>query len=141
MKRKIVVIDSSVAIKWINRQNELLIEQANKILQEVQFEKTEIAAPELSKYEIGNAMLRKKITLLEAKVALEKLYDIPIRFISLDLELATRSLEIASENKITYYDASFLALAEKLKAVLVTDNPKHQKIPGKKIKVVALKDY
>ena len=41
---------------------------------------------------------------------------------------------------MTYYDASFIALAKQEDAILVTDNPKHQtKISG--VKVVPLGEY
>lgn len=41
---------------------------------------------------------------------------------------------------ITYYDASFLSLAEQLGAVLVTENVKHQ-VKSSQVKVIPLKDY
>lgn len=49
-------------------------------------------------------------------------------------------LNQVNETNITYYDASFIALAKLENAQLVTDNPKHQ---GKttEVKVIALQDY
>lgn len=41
---------------------------------------------------------------------------------------------------ITFYDAVFMVLTERLEATLVTANPKHQK-QFDKVKVVNLKDY
>jgi predicted nucleic acid-binding protein len=41
---------------------------------------------------------------------------------------------------MTYYDASFVALARIENAVLVTDNPKHQ-AKQLAVKVISLKDY
>lgn len=142
MKKKILILDSSVIVKWLNSQNETFLEQADKILKQVEKGKAEIIVPELVKYEIGNAILNKKLTLPETKSCLATLYAIPISFIPLDLETAQRTMEIASQLNITYYDASFLSLAEKWEAVLITDNPKHQKksIRGK-VKVIAIKDY
>ena len=58
----------------------------------------------------------------------------------MDKVVVDTSVEIAESAGITYYDASFMALAKQEKATLVTDNPKHQrKIQG--IKVIALKNY
>ncbi len=53
---------------------------------------------------------------------------------------AESTYKIGQELNITYYDASFLSVAQQLGASLVTDNIKHQ---GKstKVKVIPLKDY
>ena len=127
-------------VKWLNSQNEDHLEQANKILQELQDGSTIFLAPELSRYEIGNALLRKKLILSQALDSLTTAYSLPVQFVSETPQLAFETYKIANEAQITYYDAAFLALAELENAVLVTDNLKHQ---GKSsaIKVVALKNY
>lgn len=50
------------------------------------------------------------------------------------------ALEIATEMKITYYDAVFVALAEKLGATLVTASPKHH-VKNRRVRVVPLDSY
>lgn len=140
--RKQVVVDSSVIIKWVNSQDENLLKHADNILKDTEKEKIEIFAPELAKYEIGNALLNKKMELSTTKVSLSTVYAIPITFIPLDEVSAKHTMEIAWKSGITYYDASFIALAEKLKAEIITDNPKHlKKSLTTEAKVVALKDY
>lgn len=136
-----LVLDSSVLVKWITSQDEELIKEARKILRRFQEGKIKVFVPELTKFEIGNALWKKQIPLSEVSFDLELFYDFPVEFISWDLVLGKKTAEIATENKITYYDAAFIALAEKYKAVLVTDNPKHQKIRSAGVKIVALKDY
>lgn len=137
---KIVVVDTSVIVKWLNRDNERLLEQADKVFQDGESGKIEIFAPELSKYEAGNSLLYKKLDVLMVKVAIEAIFRIPMAFVPLDEQLAKSALEIAVEEKITYYDATFMALAKKFDAVLITDNIKHQK-SASGVKVIALKDY
>lgn len=139
--KSLVVIDSSVAVKWLNRKEEDLLIQADKILKDVEEGKIYILMPELAKYEVGNALLNKGPDLPLINLALEKFHDIPVQFVIEDLESAKLTMEIAYKNKITYYDASFLALAETFHATLITDNPKHQKqkIPG--VKVISLRNY
>lgn len=138
--QKILVIDSSVVVKWLNQKDEDNLNEADKIFSDGRSGKVDLVLPELVKYEVGNALLFKGIDLPEAKLSLSALYTIPISFFSMDFELAARTLEIALEAKITYYDATFVALVEKLDATLITDNPKHQaKIKG--VKVQALRDY
>jgi len=139
--KKLVVIDSSVTVKWVNRKEEEFLSQADLILKDVEKGKIHILMPELGKYEVGNALLNKGSEPALITLALEKFYDIPIQFVSEDLELAQSAIETARRYKITYYDASFISLAEKLHADLVTNNPKHQKKKIAGLKVISLKDY
>ena len=137
-----LVLDSSVLVKWVTSNNEELVKEARDILRFTQKQKVKIFVPELTKFEVGNALWKKDIVYSEAAFDLELFYHFPIEFVSWNKELAKRTLAIAIHEKITYYDASFIALAEDLKATLVTDNPKHQKKSlASKIKVVALKEY
>jgi predicted nucleic acid-binding protein len=137
---KSIVVDSSVTVKWINQEEEKLLEQADKLLMDVRSGSVSLLAPELSKYEIGNALLRKNLELEQAYVSLGTIYQLPITFVPESEELSRKTYKIASEYGVTYYDASFIALAEQQGAVLVTDNFKHQ---GKTqtFNVIALKDY
>jgi len=141
MKKKQVVIDSSVAVKWFNNKDEDNLKQADKILKDLEEENIEIFMPEISKHEILNALLYKKLSLSLIKTSLLTLYSMPIKFVPLDSDLATETVEIAYKNKITFYDACFLSLAKKLKGELVTDNVKHQGKNVKDIKVIELKNF
>lgn len=67
-------------------------------------------------------------------------YSLPVEFVVETKELAQEAYRIAHVANITYYDASFLALAKQEKAALVTDNPKHQK-KIKEVKVIPLAEY
>ena len=137
---KPLVIDSSVSVKWVNQINEELLEQADKLLADTQAGLVILLAPELSKYEIGNALIKKKLDLYKAFESLGTVYQLPITFVPETENLANQTYQIAQQTGITYYDASFMALAKQENAVLITDNTKHQ---GKTqdIKVIPLKDY
>ncbi|MEK7633480.1 MAG: type II toxin-antitoxin system VapC family toxin [Patescibacteria group bacterium] len=141
MKKKHIVVDSSVAVKWFNTKDEDNLEQADKILKDLEEEKIEIFMPEISKYEITNALLYKKLSLSLIKTSLSTLYSMSIKFVPLDSDIATETIEIAYKNKITFYDACFLSLAKKIKGELVTDNIKHQRKNIENIKVIELKDF
>lgn len=138
---KKIVSDSSVTVKWINQIDEQLLEQADKLLEDARAGVVNLLAPELSRYEIGNAILKKKLDLAKALESLATSYQLPITFISESEELAKETYKIAQEQGITFYDASFMALAKDQNADLVTDNPKHQdkKISG--LSVTPLKNY
>lgn len=135
-----IVVDSSVILKWLSTENEKHIEQSQRILQNAIEQKVRLITPHLAHYEIGNALIRKTLELPPALDALVATYNLPLTFVPETSNLAVSSFEIACKNKITYYDASFIALAKQEKAILVTDNPKHQ-AKQKEVKVVSLKDY
>ena len=136
-----LVIDSSVIVKGLNQQDEEHLVQADKIMKDLEENRIIIFAPELAKYEIGNALLmRKMLTAKDEVISLNTFFTLPIQFINLSEELACETYKIAQETNITYYDACFIALAKQENAVLVTDNPKHQG-KNKKIYVISLSDY
>lgn len=136
-----LIIDTSVAVKWLNRDNEKNIDQADKILKKAKDERIELLAPELIKYEIGNVLLvGKKIANKDVKYLFSIFYSLPITFVTESEDLARETFLLGYDLGITYYDASFLSLARQYNATLVTENIKHQ---GKTsdIKVISLKDY
>ncbi|TSC85307.1 MAG: Uncharacterized protein G01um101416_929 [Microgenomates group bacterium Gr01-1014_16] len=135
-----VVPDSSVIVKWVNQDNELNLDQADKLLNDVRVGKVELLAPELAKYEVGNALIKKGIADVHAFQSLGTVYSLPIRFMSETEALADETYQMARKAGLTYYDASFAALVKQEGAALVTANPKHQtKIVG--VKVISLEDY
>jgi predicted nucleic acid-binding protein len=138
---KKLVIDSSVIVKWLHEEDEQFLEQAKQILDDVRDNDLVLIAPELAKYEVGNALLSgKKVSLDEVSILFDSLYSLPLQFIEQSSEIALETYKIAQKSGNTYYDASFMALAQKEKAILITDNIKHQ---GKTadIKVLPLSDY
>lgn len=138
---KLIIVDSSVIVKWLHKEDELYLKQADKIINEAQNKAATLLAPELAKYEVGNALLfSKKLSLKDANTILSSFYLLPIQFIFMSKDLANETYKIALESGITYYDASFVALAKRENATLVTDNPKHQ-AKQLRIKVISLKEY
>lgn len=137
---KTIVVDTSVSVKWINQIDELHIDESNKLLKDAQAGAVNLLAPELLKYEIGNALLKKNLDSSNAYNSLGTVFQLPITFVSQTESLALESYKVAQETGVTYYDASFMALARQEGATLVTDNIKHQ---GKSadVSVLALKDY
>ncbi len=136
-----VVVDTSVITKWLNQSNEENIDKADKIMESALKGEIELLAPELAKYEYGNVLLKgKQLTPQEADISLDTAYSLPITFVSESKDLAKETYNLAHKLEITYYDASFLSLAKKYNAVLITENTKHQgKSP--KFKVKSLQDY
>lgn len=136
-----LIIDTSVAVKWLNQDNEEHIEKADKILEDARDGKVELFAPELLKYEVGNALLfGKKISGNDIKDLMNIFYSLPITFVPENRYLANETYILAQNLSITYYDASFISLAKQNGAILVTENIKHQ---GKSVDIVvkSLREY
>ncbi len=122
-----LVIDTSIIIKWLNKNNELHTKNADAILEDVRQNKVELITPELCKYEVGNVLIYgKKLNISDASIAFETFYSLPITFISESEKLAKETYNFAFNCKVTYYDAAFMSLAKQYNATLVTDNIKHQ---------------
>ena len=117
IKMTLLVIDTSVAVKWLNQDNEGNIDKANEILEDVKDGRIELLAPELLKYEIGNALLfGKKIATEDIKDLMSIFYSLPIAFVTAGQDFANSTYVLAKTLKITYYDASFLTVAKQYNA-------------------------
>lgn len=116
----IVVLDTSVIVKWV-RQEEVLAREAlcwrSRFLDgEVQF-----AVPFLLAYELANVLVYKPdLSTEQVQAALQSLFDMGIDWIEPSPPLLLRSTAIAREHDLSVYDATFVALAEALQADLIT---------------------
>jgi predicted nucleic acid-binding protein len=115
--KEIVVVDASVALKWVidesdsDKAHALLIEWGNK--------GTIMLAPALFTYEITNILYqnvrKNEITLERAKSAIEDVMFLGIEFdIPQDMGLGRRAIELAHKFGLkATYDSHYLALAER----------------------------
>lgn len=95
---KTLVVDSSVIVKWLNKDGEKHTENADRILDDVRSGTVELIAPEFAKYEVGNVLLRGKgLTWNEAAVLLSTFYSIPIAFVGESGIIAEETYELAEE--------------------------------------------
>jgi predicted nucleic acid-binding protein len=116
------VVDASVVLQW-------LVERPAapwRALLEAHREGTEpLAAPELIHYEVTNVLVRKLgLPVDDALDAWERLLALEIETYTLAAEQYRESLRLAHDEKVTVYDASYLALARELRAPLVTADRK-----------------
>ena len=122
----IVVVDSSVAMKWILNEPDSHI--AEKLLDEWIDKETIVLAPTLLIYEITNVMYKHvqkgNITLDGAKKALTNFSEAEITFIDLqERRFVQRAVELAYQFDLpATYDAYFLVLAEHENCELWTDD-------------------
>jgi predicted nucleic acid-binding protein len=144
--RKVVVVDTSLVLKWILKETDsdkavaLLIQWGN--------EQVEMFAPALLAYEVANILyqdVRKgKYTI---NVARESLMDVVMKGIvfdfSADLALSMRAMEFAHWfNLPASYDSHYLALAEREECELWTADRRLQRaVKGQLDWIRTLEDY
>ena len=118
-----IVADASVIVKWF--VDEVHSEKARELRDEYINGSVEILAPELMPYEVLNALKYTGLFNLNELVMVAKSLSLyGFRLYSLVGELAEITAKLAVKNNITIYDASYVALAEKLKAKFYTSDEK-----------------
>ena len=120
-----IVVDTSVLIKWIKTKDEDLVSEARRLLTDIERRSLEAHVPALLLYEVGNILLLK--TDLDAaglNEALSNLEDLPFTVAPPATPLLKRAARLGKELSLTFYDASFLALAVELDCPFITaDRP------------------
>jgi predicted nucleic acid-binding protein len=128
MARKIVV-DTSVLIKWVKTRDEKLVDEARRLLNAIQRRPLEVHVPALLLYEIGNILLLKTDLHIDAlNDAISDVEALPFTVAPPATPLLKRAARLGKELRLTFYDASFLALAVELDCPLITaDGPLFQR--------------
>lgn len=110
MKTKGVVIDASYVLSWLLPDEERPTDQPKYKF-----------APDLLRYEVVNALrsnvVQGRIDKKLAQILLETFDEWQIQYKEVDMKLV---LDLAVENRLSGYDASYLWLARKLKTKLLT---------------------
>jgi predicted nucleic acid-binding protein len=137
-------VDASVVAKWV-LPVEPHQEGAFKLKSDHVSGRVELCAPTIMTAEVTNALWKSvrfgKFPEEKAQQALESLCDVDIALFDLDWTHALQSFGIACELDLAVYDATYLYLAEKLKACLLTaDNKLYEKAKGR-FAVRHVKDY
>ena len=117
------ILDTSVIIKLFFLEKGSM--EAMKLMQMGINREVELLASDLIFYEVGNVIwknLRK--TGDDGREHIKKLAILLIDYVALDDKLMMKSMEVAQENDITYYDAVHVALAELRKSYLITEDKK-----------------
>lgn len=113
-----VIVDTSVAIKWFF--DEEGSREARTLLRE-----EVLGAPDLLHYEFCNFLAcRDFVSEQESSRFLDQLYALPVQMFLLPQKGFQRAVGLAKRFRISFYDASFVALAESLETRLVTADKK-----------------
>jgi predicted nucleic acid-binding protein len=114
-----LVTDASVILKWVlDSDDEPGREDAVAILESFVDGNLRLAVPSLWVYEVGNILSRKRPA--TARDTMTALLDLGLEEVPLGSVLAGRTLELALDKGITFYDASYVAVAENRDAGFVT---------------------
>lgn len=116
-----IVVDSSVLIKWVKTRDEELVKEACGLLSEVEKRPLEVHVPSLLLYEIGNILLLKtSLASADLDDALMHLERLPFIVAPPAVPLLKQAARLGRKWGLTFYDASFLALAVELDCPFIT---------------------
>ncbi len=118
----ILVVDSSVAVKWFLSEREDQVDRALELLRGHLDERLRLAAPAHLRLEVLNALLHRGLGALALKRAAAALEGFRLEWHGVDAALTGASVRIACASGLTLYDSAFAALALDLDAELVTDD-------------------
>jgi predicted nucleic acid-binding protein len=113
------VVDASVILKWVlGDEREADQRTAMELLHAWGEGRCELAAPSLWVYETGNILGR--VLDKAAQEKMELLLGLGIKDVELTPEMSNMIFAWMRENKVTFYDAAYLAAAYSRNAVLIT---------------------
>ena len=118
-----LVVDASVAFKWlIHDDTEQDVPAAKRLLVDHMEGRVAISVPALIFEEVGNILLfgRSRPPIEDAAETLQDFFSIPLSVVAPDPNTAVAALRRASQYGLSYYDASYVALADSLECVLIT---------------------
>ena len=121
-----LVLDASVITKWFFEEEDT--DQALKLLEKHKLETIQINVPVLLFFEFGNTVVKKFRedidTRKEFNRNLTDLFFIQLSFAETTPDLLKLVYSVASRYEITFYDATYVALAKSLKCDFVTADKK-----------------
>jgi predicted nucleic acid-binding protein len=113
------VVDASVILKWVvGDEQEPDQDKALKLLTTWAEGGAELSAPALWQYEVGNFLGRALPE--EAAEKLNLLFNLNIKSVDLTDSIFRRCFNWMREEKVSFYDVSYLAVAFEIEATLIT---------------------
>ncbi len=137
---KLIVPDASVLLKWVlPGEREPHVTEALEIRDAFVAGKIRLLVPALWFFEVGNMLgLYHPAT---AEERLSALVDAGIPEAALDREWQSVTLNLVNKHRVTFYDASYHALAIVNRGVFVTADAKYQRKLGSDPAVRILPDW
>lgn len=133
------VIDASVILKWVlGEEQETDQSIALKLLDNWAAGMAELVAPSLWQYEAGSFLGRELQG--EAREKMTLLLDLGIHSVDLSNTIIERCFTWMEQHAVTFYDASYLAVAFEIQGTLVTADEKFCRKMGKVGRISLLRD-
>jgi len=118
-----MILDASVILKWFMKEDNSA--KAMSLKEAHIIGKFTIAVPDIILYEVGNALrYEPEFSIQEVNRCLEELYALNLDIVAPLPDLLNLITEIAYHYDITFYDASYIALARELGFQFVTADEK-----------------
>ena len=122
MSSDILVVDSSVAVKWFRRNEESGVQEAESLLTDHRAGAVKLVCPTQLRLEVLNALRMHGADGDQLERVTRALEDTGLFWVHMDVDLAISAARIAADHRLTVYDAAFVATALMLDAELVTDD-------------------
>jgi predicted nucleic acid-binding protein len=132
------VVDASVILKWVlGDEREPDHEIAMNLLNGWVEGEAELSAPALWQYEVANFLGRQLPK--EAAAKMDLLLNLNITNVDLTDGIFRRCFKWMKENRVTFYDVSYLAVAFEIQATLITADERVVKQMGNVNRICLLK--
>jgi predicted nucleic acid-binding protein len=133
------VVDASVILKWVlGEEQEADQTKAENLLNAWVEGRIELAAPTLWQYEVGNFLGRELPRHAGENMGL--LLNLRFRTIDLNEGMCRQCFEWMRKNRVTFYDAAYLAVAFEIQGTLITADERFVKRMGKIEQLCLLKN-
>ena len=137
-----IILDTSVLIKWYVSEKEEDVDKALKLLEKHVRNEEQIAVPTYALYEFAQTLIRKrKFMISQFRRVIKHLYKNTLKVIRTSSALIVVSAQIATAYNVEIYDAIFMAAAKKLSCELITADEKCYKTTKNLSYIKLLRDY
>lgn len=126
--QRIVVVDSSVAVKWFKSTDESGINAAWHLLEQHRSRETTLVVPGHFAAEVLNGMQYASVPLETLRDVAAALHGFDLVTVPLTRQLTGPAVELARTHRLTINDALFPALAMLLECELVTADRSHARV-------------
>ncbi len=119
---RLLVVDSSVAVKWFVHENESGVPAALSLLEGHLEQRHVLAAPAHVQLEVLNALRYRGLSERYLLEAADRLELARLKWFSIDRPLARLAIALACKHSLSIYDAVFAAVALHMDCELITDD-------------------
>lgn len=131
------VVDTSVVFKWFETKDESGVQAACELMDAQAESRLLLAAPSLLPHELTNALLSRGVDPSRVLRAIHALRELRLAVIEPGQSVLQAAIEIHAEERISYYDAIFAALAADLEVPLVTADRKQARTRACRVHLVS----